>query len=321
MRNIALRHLRCFVAVAETGSFTLAAARLFHTQSSLTATIQQFEEEIGVKLFDRTTRRVELTDDAVRFKPIADRILRDFDSAIGDLHAISKSQRGHVSVAAVPSMIVHVLTPALAEFRRAYPNITISVRDGGSDKIERAVLDGEVDFGLTSRLNNYPELDYVPLLTDPFGCIFPNDHPLACTNGAIKWSDLSSYEYIALTNDTGIGAFLEKHPEMSFNEKAAPHDHASSTNSLYAMLSLGGKISVLPALAAQAGPLKEFKFRELCEPTITREMCLVTRHLRSFSPNTKRIIEALMQSIREADNLNGAKAIMDDNWADKKKSA
>jgi DNA-binding transcriptional LysR family regulator len=321
MRNIALRHLRCFVAVAETGSFTLAAARLFHTQSSLTATIQQFEEEVGVKLFDRTTRRVELTEDAVRFKVIADRILRDFDSAIGDLHAISKSQRGHVSIAAAPSMIVHIVKPALAEFRRSYPNITISVRDGGSDKIERAVLDGEVDFGIASRLNNYPELDYVPLLTDPFGCVFPNDHPLACTNGPIKWSDLAEYEYIALTKDTGIGAFLAGYPELGFHERAAPHDHASSTTSLYAMLSLGGKISVLPALAAQAGPMNEFKYRELCEPSITREICLVTRHLRSFSANTQRILEVLMKTIREADNLNGATAILDANWAGKGKAA
>jgi DNA-binding transcriptional LysR family regulator len=311
MIKISLRHLRCFVAVADTGSFTLAAARLFHTQSSLTATIQQFEEAVGLKLFDRTTRRVLLTEDAVRFKAVADRILRDFDNAIGDLQAIAKSHRGHVRIAAAPSMIVHILTPALAAFRRAYPDITISVRDGSSDKIERVVLDGEVDFGIASRLNNYPELDYVPIVTDAFGVIFPNDHPLACTNGPIRWSELSAYEYIALTTDTGIGAFLEAYPELGLHEKANPYDHASSTTSLYAMLSLGGKISVLPALAAQAGPLKEFKFRELCEPTITREICLITRQMRSFSANMQRMLEVLMTTIKEADHLYGATAVVD----------
>jgi DNA-binding transcriptional LysR family regulator len=309
MNKISLRHLRCFVAIADTGSFTLAAARLFHTQSSLTATIQQFEEAAGLKLFDRTTRRVVLTDDALRFKAVADRILHDFDNAIGDLQAIAKSHRGHVRIAAAPSMIVHILTPALAAFRRAYPDITISVRDGGSDKIERLVLDGEVDFGLASRLNNYSELDYSPILTDPFGVVFPNDHALACTNGPIKWSDLAPYEYIGLTSDTGIGAFLEAYPELGLRDKTNPYDDASSTTSLYAMLCLGGKISVLPALAAQAGPLKEFKFRELCEPTITREICLITRQLRSFSANTRRILDVLMATIRETKHLNGAKSV------------
>jgi DNA-binding transcriptional LysR family regulator len=309
MIKISLRHLRCFVAIADTGSFTLAAARLFHTQSSLTATIQQFEEAAGLKLFDRTTRRVILTDDALRFKIVADRILHDFDNAIGDLQAIAKSHRGHVRIAAAPSMIVHILTPALAAFRRAYPDITISVRDGGSDKIERLVLDGEVDFGLASRLNNYSELDYLPILTDPFGVVFPNDHVLACTNGPIKWSDLDSYEYIGLTSDTGIGAFLAAYPELKLRDKTTPYDDASSTTSLYAMLCLGGKVSVLPALAAHAGALKEFKFRELCEPTITREICLITRHLRSFSANTRRILEVLMATVRETEHLNGVQAV------------
>ena len=314
MRKISLRHLRCFVAIAETGSFTLAAARLFHTQSSLTATIQQFEEAVGLKLFDRTTRRVVPTDDAIRFKAVAERILHDFDNAVGDLRAVAQSQRGHVRIAAAPSMIVHILAPAMANFRRAYPQITISVVEGGSDRIERLVLDGEVDFGISSRLNSYTELDYLPMLTDPFGVVFPNDHPLACTNGPITWSELASYEYIVLTRDTGIGAQLESYPELGLQDPSSLYDHASSTTALYAMLGLGGKISVLPALAAGAAPLNEFKFRELTEPHLSREICLITRHLRSFSVNTRRIIESLMATLQEID-LNGAKIVLDEVWA------
>ncbi|WP_345245463.1 LysR substrate-binding domain-containing protein [Pigmentiphaga soli] len=314
MRKISLRHLRCFLAIAETGSFTLAAARLFHTQSSLTATIQQFEEAIGMKLFDRTTRRVMLTDDAERFKVVAERILRDFDNAIGDLRAVAQSQRGHVRIAAAPSMIVHVLAPALARFRRAYPQITISVRDGGSDKIERSVLDGEVDFGISSRLNNYSELDYVPMLTDPFGVVFPRDHPLARTAGPVAWSELKSYECIVLTKDTGIGALLDSYPELGLRDGLELHDHASSTTALYAMLGLGGKVSVLPALAARAAPLAEFRFRELSAPRLSREICLITRHLRSFSVNTQRILSVLMATLKEID-LNGAEVILNEQWS------
>ena len=320
MTKISLRHLRCFVAVAETGSFTVAAARLFQTQSSLTATIQQFEEAVGLKLFDRTTRRVVLTDDALRFKSVADDVLRNFDNAIGDLKAISKSQRGHVRIGAAPSMIVHVVTPALAAFRSAYPNITISVRDGGSDRIERAVLNGDVDFGIASRLHNYPELSYVPILTDPFGVIFPDEHPLAEKKDRITWADLAPYDYIALTNDTGIGAFLEGYPELGLKEKSDPYDHASSTTSLYAMLSLGGKISVLPAVAAYAGSLQKFQFVELSEPTISREICLVTRHFRSFSANTQRILDVLMRTIKDSGHLNGAKPVENVNWSDATRS-
>jgi DNA-binding transcriptional LysR family regulator len=297
MRRISLRHLRCFLAVAETGSFTAAASRLFLTQSSLTAAIQQFEEDVGLKLFDRTTRRVDLTVEAVRFKVVAERIVRDFDNALNDLQAIAKSQKGSVRIAAAPSMMVYILLPALTAFRHAYPEITISIQDAGSAQIERAVLDGEVDFGLTSRLKNYPDLDYRPVLHDPFGAVLPLDHPLALMEGPLRWADLTPYEYIGLTNDTGIGALLEASPELALGKNANPADHASSTTSLYAMLRLGGKISVLPALAAKVGPMQEFKFRELSEPMITREICLITRQLRSFSPNTQRILDVLMDTI------------------------
>ncbi|HTJ99987.1 MAG TPA: LysR family transcriptional regulator [Bordetella sp.] len=303
--KITLRHLRCFAAVAETGSFTLAAARLFQTQSSLTATIQQFEEVVGLKLFDRTTRRVDLTDDAVRFKAVADRVLRDFDDAIEDLKAVAKSQRGHVSIAAVPSMIEHLLTPALTAFRRDYPAITISVRDAGSDKIERDVLDGAADFGIASPLNNYPELDYAPILNDRFGVVFPDGHPLQRARDPIAWAALAAYEQIGLDANTGIGAFLDARPELGLSDKSASQDHASSTASLYAMLSLGGKIAVLPELAATTGPLARFHFRPLHEPAITLPICLITRHLRSFSVNSRRMLDALMATIREAGHAGG----------------
>jgi len=72
---------------------------------------------------------------------------------------------------------------------------------------------------------------------------------------------------------------------------------------------------VVPALAAQAGPLNELKFRELCEPRISREICLATRHLRSFSVNTRRILEVLMTTIQDAGNLSGVEVILDQRWS------
>lgn len=310
LRRISLRHLRCFLAVAETGSFTLASARLFQTQSSLTATIQQFEETIGLKLFERTTRRVNLTPEAQQFLPMADRLLRDFEAAIGDLQAIASSQRGFVRIAAVSSMVVHVLSPALARFRAEHPGVSFSVQDGSSAKIEDGVLSGDVDFGIASRLQNHPELVYTPILRDPFGVIMPHDHPLALEDGPLTWTEVRKYDYIGLTIDTGIGAFLESYPELRRDTESPAFDHASSTTSLYAMLKLGGKISVLPALAAQANPMNEFKYRELRRPRITREICLVTRKLRTASVNTERILQVLTETLTQHPLRYGATLVL-----------
>lgn len=308
--QISLRHLRCFVAVAETGSFTIAAQRLFQTQSSLTATIKQLEDLAGLRLFDRTTRRVELTKDATWFKNVADRVLREFDNAVADLQAVSRSKRGHIKVAVAPSVMPHILAPTLRAFRRSYPDIAISVHDQGSDKIERAVLEGDMDFGISSPLNNFPDLDYTPLIADPFGVIFPKDHPLARRRGKLTWADLRDHSYVGLTKDTGIGALIHSYPELGLSSREE-FDHASSTTSLYALLKLGGRMSVLPSLAAHTDPLTEFKFRELHEPRIEREICLITRHLRSLSPSTQRILEILMKTIHEIENNHGARIIIE----------
>ncbi|ARP83047.1 hypothetical protein CAL12_20990 [Bordetella genomosp. 8] len=312
MKNLSLRHLRCFVAVAETGSFTQAAARLFQTQSALTATISQFEEAVGMKLFTRNTRRVEMTPDATRFKPIAERLLRDFESAVGDLHAIATGQKGHISVAAVPSVMVLFLMPALAEFRREHPDITVSVRDGGSRQIEQNVLGGEVDFGLCRRTHSYPELDYVPILRDRFGVIYLDDHPLARIKRPLKWTDLAGQDYVALENEVTEDVGPATYPELELTNTLNLRDRASSVTSLYAMLGLGGRLSVLPLLTARAGPLADYNFRILNGPSISRELCLVTRHVRSFSPNTRRILDAVMRSIRIKGCIDGLEVMAAD---------
>jgi DNA-binding transcriptional LysR family regulator len=303
--SIKLRHLRCFVAVAETGSFTVAATRLFQTQSSLTATIKQLEESAGLRLFDRTTRRVELTKNAIWFKAVAERILLDFDNAIADLQAISRGRSGHIKIAVAPSMMSFVLAPTLKVFRRLYPEISISVYDQGSDKIERAVLNGDMDFGLSSRLNDFPDLDYVPMMADPFGVVFSADHPLAKKTGKLTWAELKGFDYVGLTEDTGIGAILAKHKQLLAELES--HDHASSTTSLNALLQLGDKISILPALAARAGELAKFKFRELHNPSLFRDICLITRQLRSHSPSTQRILEILAATIKTSTAIKDVK--------------
>ena len=90
MNNISIRHIRAFLAVARDGSFTRAAESLHLTQSTLTGTIKQLEEQAGLTLFDRTTRQVLLSGEGERFLPVAERLLSDFDTAMTDLRAVAE---------------------------------------------------------------------------------------------------------------------------------------------------------------------------------------------------------------------------------------
>jgi DNA-binding transcriptional LysR family regulator len=296
---ITLRHLRSFVAIAETGSFTRAAERLFLTQSSLTTTIQQLEDDAGVKLFDRTTRSVTPTPAAARFLEQAERLLSDFDTMLGDLQSVARSNEGHLRIAASPSVVAWLLAPSLPSFRSAYPNVTLSIRDAGSAEIERRVREGQVDFGICSRLSSHQELDYTPLLKDRYGVVCSADHPLATLAGPLSWAKVSAYkhDWVGLASDTQVGS-LHRETLQQFGMMSCPEEVSSST-SLYSMLILGNRFSVVPSLTRYSHQLDTFIFRELDDPPIERELCLVTRKLRSMSPSAERLLQALLQTLHE----------------------
>ncbi len=295
--KVSLKHLRCFLAVAEAGSFTVASSRLFLTQSALTATIQQFEEVIGLRMFDRTTRRVVMTEAAERFKPEAEKVVNTFDSAIGDLMALAQGERGHIRIGAAASAIYQFLVHAIPKFRESYPNVTISLRDPAAQQVERLVVEGEVDFAIDSKHQGYAGLDYTPLVADRYGVVCHRDSPLAQDDRPLRWADLMPNQYVAFSADTGIGQFLRSHAGH-WPVLGGMHDEVASTTSLFAVLSMGNRYSVLPAMALKGRDFPELVFRELHDPPLSREICLITRRLRSLSPSAQRLLDILLADIR-----------------------
>lgn len=294
--NVTLKQLRCFLAVAQTGSFTAAALRLCVTQSALTATIQQFEEAVGLRMFDRTTRRVNLTDHAARFLPEAERVVNGFDGAIFDLQALAQGEHGHIRICAASSVIGQFLVPALPRFREAYPGVTISLRNPAAQQTERLVLEGAVDFAIDSKYHGHEELDYTPLAADRYGVVFHRDSPLAHKEGPMTWDDLKWGKYVGFSADTGIGRFLRSHA-AHWPVLAGEHDEVESTTYLFTMLARGGYYSVLPALAYQRNEYPDLLFRELEAPGLSRELCVITRPLRSKSASAQRLLGIVRETL------------------------
>ncbi|CAM3684384.1 LysR family transcriptional regulator [Bordetella tumulicola] len=306
---ITLRHLRSFVAVADTESFTRAAERLFLTQSSLSATIRQLEEDVGVKLFERTTRSVSLTPTARHLHQQAAALLLQFDAIVSDLKAVALQQHGHLRIAAAPSIVAWLLIPALPRFQANYPNVTLSVREAGSAEIERRVRDGEVDFAITSRLADYAELTYTPLLKDRYGVVCSKDHPLAALRGPLHWSQVSAHrdDLVGLASDTLVGSMhrrtLQEYQLTQYREEV------SSSATLHPMLQLGQRLCVLPTLTAKTHQLETLPFQPLAEPVLYRELCLVTRSLRSMSRTAQALLQALLDTLHAASLPQGVELV------------
>jgi len=140
-----LQQLRYVLAVAETRNFTRAAQRCFVVQSALSHQVKALEQELGVTLFARTSRRVELTPAGAAFVPWARVCLEAAERAAADATAADGHVRGRLTLGTIPTVTAVDLPRALREFHHAHPDVRIALRGGGSRQLAEDVRAGEVD--------------------------------------------------------------------------------------------------------------------------------------------------------------------------------
>ena len=303
--NVTLKHLQAFVAVAREGSFTRAARHLALSQPALTIQINQFEEELGVRLFDRTTRRVALTDNGAEFLPAAERLLDDFESAIADVREVAERRRGHVGVATLPSIAVKLMPSIVADFQAAYPGVSVHLHDANASGVQQQVRRKEVDFGIASMWEPDQDLTFESVLTDGFGVVCRHDHPLAAERGPLAWRDLAGYSFLGLANDTGIRPLVQAVPALP-DEVRRPRVEVSNIATLEGMLLADVGISALPELALPDRHGGRIVFRPLVEPDLTRAICLITRRGRSLSPAAQSMRDMLVTRLGEGAGAGSA---------------
>ncbi|MFN2099653.1 LysR family transcriptional regulator [Altererythrobacter sp. MF3-039] len=279
--------MRAFVAVGQLESFKLAARELLRTQPAVSLAISQLEEAVGVKLLERTTRKVLLTTEGEHFMPVAARLIRDFDSALSDLNATSERRSGHVSLAVLPSVATRLLPEVCRQFSEDYPGISVHMIDDNSRGIEQRLARNEVDFGIGGRSRGRTELDYRLLIEDRIEMICHRDHPLAQEPGPISWEELRGHRFL----DSGLHNLTQPQDPLVKTQY-----EFSTTTLLFAMLKANFGIAALPSLAAKnADPL--LVSRPLIEPEESRSIFLITKKGWTLSPAGEAMIETLLATI------------------------
>ncbi|MEE6287672.1 LysR substrate-binding domain-containing protein [Georgenia sp. MJ173] len=140
-----LQQLRYVLAVAETRNFTRAARQCFVVQSALSHQVKALERELGVTLFARTSRRVELTEAGAAFLPAARTALEAAERAAVDAAAAVGEIRGRLTIGVIPTVTAVDLAASLSDFHRAHPAVRVLVRGGSSDELTAAIDAGTVD--------------------------------------------------------------------------------------------------------------------------------------------------------------------------------
>ncbi|MFD4554545.1 LysR family transcriptional regulator [Streptomyces sp. NPDC058469] len=207
-----LRHLKYFLAVAETRNFTQAAASCYVAQSALSQQIARLEKDVGAQLFSRTSRSVRLTAAGELLEPLARRILADVDNARAALDALSGLRRGRLRLGLVQTRASSVdLVEVMADYHARYPGIDFHVTNAPSAEMAASVLAGDLDIaivGLGPR--QIPDgLDHQVLAADPLVLIVPADHALADAD-AVDLADLpESHQLIQFTRGSGLRRQVE----------------------------------------------------------------------------------------------------------------
>lgn len=259
---------RAFVAVAECGNLTDAAARLGRTPSALSMTLKQFEEHLGQALFEGE-RKNRLTPLGEYVLEQAQNELRHFGRTVQAIEAHAKAPGGLLRVAAVPTVAGLVLPGALRRFTARYPAVEIELRDMDSALIRHELGAGRLDLGIASAGDALNGFVRTPLYDDAFGLICAADDPLAMQARAPSLADLA-HRYIdnALSATTAV-------PEL-MALSAAAQVRAQNIISLLALVRAGFGVTVLPQSAIRLGP-SGLTFRRLHDLSVRRHVALIRR--------------------------------------------
>ena len=180
MADLDSRLLRAFVAVAEELNFTRAAQRLHLAQQALSTQIQQLESRVGERLFDRTTRRVALTEGGERLLPHARAVLAALDAGLGELEATRRAALATLRVGLATTAVVPLVRDTLRRFASARPDIHLAVSNHGMIDPTAGLRAGTVDVGFVRPpFTDDGEVAMETVLTEPRYIVLPHDHPLA----------------------------------------------------------------------------------------------------------------------------------------------
>lgn len=290
--NYTLRQLRTFVAVAKHGSFSLAGQVIGLSQSAVSHSIKELEAEMGVRLLDRTTREVLLTDAGQQLATRLEHLLEELNTTVLDVRSYGEQRSGTVRVAASQTPSAHLMPQCLASSQQRYPDIRVILHDRAQQWVLQSVRNAEVDFGIIIGPLRDSDFDYQSIMDEPFLLLCREDDELAQAVQP-QWSMLNGRTMVLQDYASGSRLLID----------AALHQQGIQVNvvqeighpaTLYPMVEAGIGISILPALALPLPSGRKLTVRRLY-PEINRSLMLIKRRNRSLTPAA----EAIWQEVRQ----------------------
>jgi DNA-binding transcriptional LysR family regulator len=292
--NFDLADLRALVAVAKLGSFRAAATELHLSQPALSRRIEKLEGALGVRLFERTTRSVNLTAVGREFSGKARELLDGLEESLLGIRDVAGRVTGEVTIACVPSAVRYFLPNVLREYHERYPRILVRVIDEGANEVLSHIVRSEADFGLNYIGTQEPNVEFEPILKESFVLACRPDHPLG-RRKKVTWAELNQFDYMTVARESGNRLLLD----LALTEvpvRPRWFCEVRHVSSLVSLVEAGLGVAAVPRLAMPVGAHPTLVSIPLVEPTIERTVGLIRRRGRVLSPAAQQLYDLVAAS-------------------------
>ncbi|MDI3439679.1 LysR family transcriptional regulator [Erwinia aphidicola] len=279
--NFDLNDLYAFRALIEYGNFRLAAESICLSQSALSRRIEKLESALGIKLFDRTTRRVTLTLYGQTFAERSEQLLINVESVLADINKVSEERRGVVTVATVPSAAYYFMPDVIRRFQARFPRVRVKLIDSSAGNVIEAVTRGQADFGICFATSLQPDLEFLPLVADVYVAACRRDHPLAGSK-SLTWREFYQQDYVGLDKTSGNRNLLDQKLEHITPERPSICETRHVTTML-GMVEAGIGIAAVPAMSMPRSGHSVLTQLALTDPVVKRTVGLIRRNGRMQS--------------------------------------
>ncbi len=277
-----LRHMKIYVTVCECESVTAAAEKLYLAQPSVSLAIRELEEYYGVKLFDRISRRLYITELGKQFLNYATHIVSLFDEMEKEMK--DWDSIGTLRVGSSITIGNYLLPQYVNRFNEQFPQMKVHVIIDNSENIEKRVMSNEIDFGLIEGITHNPQIISEKFMEDELVLICGKNHPFY-NKEQIAVEVLPKYDFILREKGSG-GRELFDSTMLVHNIEIKPVWESVSTRAIIKAVNEGLGLSILPYLLVkqdlESGTIKQIKIKDL---TFKRHFYIIY-HKNKFHTNS-----------------------------------
>ena len=296
-----IRSLTQFLQIAKDGSYTQAAATLYLAQPTLSKTVQNLEQELGVALFHKDGQRVILTEHGEKLVEVATPIVNDFHQIPGWVCRDKDDLHGCVNLAVTPILASVYLVEGISLFSREYPEIELKMYEHGTYDVRNMVLRGECDVGLCmscEKIDSAHTLDVYPILHEEIVVLIHQDDPLS-QQESITMEQLQSRKFNLYTAGHALLNEIYRRcrragfsPDVNF--------YSGNATFLSRLSEMGNGITILPRPFVGTIPLNGLKAIPF-SPSFPWECCMITKHGRYRSGTVKRFMSVITAFFQQID--------------------